>query len=135
MKLIKYKAIDNLGVWIYGIPQTTSTLHLTLDCMAQYFTEQRKYARENVIIIPKTLCEYTGINDIKDIEIYENDLILDKVYDIEAPNGQYYESKLPVFFEKGAFWVDESYKKDRTTATLLCEWKNPLICGNIFDKK
>jgi len=133
MRLVKFKAIDELGAWVFGIPNTITTLNSNLEIMSQYFTEQRKYSRQNVSIKPETLCEFTGLEDVKGVEIYENDLLLDRAYDKEAPNGEYYESKLPIFFENGAFWVDKSFSKDRSSSVLLAEFDKPLICGNIYN--
>ena len=76
---------------------------------------------------------YSLIDDVEGRKIFDGDILIDRVEDVEAPNGSYHESFLPVFFENGAFWVDESFHKDRSFATLLNEWENPKVVGNIFE--
>lgn len=115
MRTIKYRALDRLGAWIYGIPQTSSTLHITLDCMAQYFTEQRIYGRQNVIVIPETLGQFTGITDINGVEIYEGDYLVDRfpINDEDLGEG-YNESLLPVMWcnEKHCWCIDVTFAKN-----------------------
>ena len=62
--------------------------------------------------------------------------------DKELPNGgpvevdgEMIDSTLPVVFENGAFWLDESYAKDKSLLKLLCEYNDaPLnIVGNIYE--
>jgi len=44
-------------------------------------------------------------------------------------------SQIPIVFENGSFWADESFAKDGSYLTLLAEWKEPiLVKGNIYEK-
>lgn len=120
MRKIKFKAIDTLGNLVYGLPTTSSTLHLTLDNMAQFFTEQRLYSRENVQIIPETLSQYTGVSDKNGKEIYENDRIV-----IKGENKVFI-----VKFERSCFCIFEI--NDMKCYGLLCNVKNIIVVESVY---
>lgn len=133
MRHVKYRGKKSSGEWVVGslIIDNNNGNHAIVQQMSGP-------VKKGVIqgwcfgVLPETVGEFSGIEDINGIEIYEGDLLLDRAYDQEAPNGEYYECKLPIFFENGAFWVDESFKKDRSTACLLAEWEKPIVCGNVW---
>lgn len=121
-RLIKFRAVDTLGNLVYGIPNTSSTLHLTLDSMAQYFTEQRLYGRQNVTIKPETVGQFTGSVDRKGNEIYEGDIVL-------LEEGFYPRKRPIVFSEYGAWYIGElgiSFAQMKADGFVNCE-----VIGNV----
>ena len=132
MRTIKFKALDTLGTWVYGIPQTSSTLHLTLDSMAQYFTSQRKYGRENVTIKPDTLCEFTGFTQSLNHPVFDDKLELfeDDIFTIGKS-----QTKYRVVLENYE-WVGVSNEGDDwgKFRIRLSAIKEPInILGNVHD--
>ena len=98
-----------------------ATVKEFVDFEARYIT---------INILDFDLIRPTDVIDLRGEEIYEGDIIYDRVHDT---NGKYYESFLPVFFENGAFRVDESLLKDRSYSSLLSDWNNPKTVGNIYE--
>ena len=79
-------------------------------------------------VIPETIGMKAIINGV---EVYEGDLHKTEPVDVD---GEMTSSYLPIVFDNGAFWLDESFKKDGSLLTLVCEYDEPLnIVGNIHD--
>ena len=89
-------------------------------------------------IIPETVGQYSGIDDILGIKVFEGDRVTgeDRVA-CEAYNiyGTQIEGVLTVVFEDGAFWVTGKTKYDRIGYCLLCNVGNIKVVGNIHDEE
>ena len=76
MRVIKFKAksLEN-GKWVYG-----SLVKVDNYCAIHQLDETTKtfYNFKQIQVDPNTVCQYTGENDIKGVEIYEGDLKKDK---------------------------------------------------------
>ena len=71
-----------------------------------------------------------GAIKINEVEIYEGDIHLEKAIVDKKEITAYY----PIVYENGAYWIDESFAKDGTCLTLLCEYEIPInIVGNIYE--
>jgi len=53
--------------------------------------------------------------------VFENDKVVIRSV---GDNNEPIESRLNVFFEHGAFWVDESFAQDKTFSTLLNQYQD-----------
>lgn len=116
---IEFKGLKPNGLWVYGLP---------------IVEENNTYIVEKgikQIIKEKTLGQYTGIKDIKQLKIYEKDIVLDKVWDENAPNHKYYEEYYPIIFKNGIFCVDKSLRGITQELIELSKWKNPYVVGNL----
>lgn len=77
----------------------------------------------------------SGIKDHFDVEVYSGDIIgcvYNETFDNDAP---LFVSYLEVYFEDGCFWVDDSFKKDRSSRTPLNECDHFYVVGNILNSK
>lgn len=62
--------------------------------------------------------------------VYDGDLLESK----SEVDGEKIASEIPVIFENGAMWVDESFHKDGSYLHLLAEWDEPIkVIGNIYE--
>jgi len=84
-----------------------------------------------VEVDPKTVGLFTGgIPRSHQKKIYSGDLHLSEA----EVDGEPHKSYLPVVFDNGAFWIDESFKKDGTCLSLLCKYDEDInIVGNIHE--
>lgn len=68
--------------------------------------------------------------EINGVLVYDGDLLESKA----EVDGEEHISNIPVVFENGALWVDESFKKDGTYLHLLNEWDEEIkVIGNIYE--
>lgn len=136
MRVIKFRAIDEFGAIIYGLPSGSSSFIFIIDYISQYFGHQRKYGRENVKIIPETLGQFIGMYDKKGAEIYEGDIIQ---YDYWGDDGELCFSNMQIFWNEDTsqFCYDDSYLSDKTSFQELNKefCSDVVVVGNIWQNK
>ncbi|MDD2633951.1 MAG: YopX family protein [Bacteroidales bacterium] len=96
----------------------------------QYIDENGKPCTD--YINPYSLSQFTGFKDKKGKEIYENDILSDFV---DTDEGLV-KSHKRVFWKRGSWHLDNSYKQDKTDSEdLWFELHNfeYEVSGNIFD--
>ena len=83
-------------------------------------------------VSPETVRQYSGIDDILGVKIFEGDRATGEAYDICKT---LIEGVLTVIFDEGAFWVTGKTKYDRIGYCLLCYVGNIKVVGNIHDEE
>lgn len=68
---------------------------------------------------------------VNDIEVFAGDIHKTDPVDVD---GEMQSSYLPIVFDNGSFWIDESFEKDGSYLHLLSSYDEKLnIVGNIFE--
>ncbi len=86
MEEILYKGKDYTGKWVFGLP-----IRLVED--DEDVNGIQDSSLENIDIIPETLSKYIGINDKKDVKIFENDVSREETEYDEGDRVEYYVCK------------------------------------------
>lgn len=60
------------GQWVYGLPLTETTLSNSISHIAQYAGDERRFGRTNVMIIPESVSQFTGLLDKNGNKIFES---------------------------------------------------------------
>lgn len=93
--------------------------------------------KENIFEIENSiLMQSTGIIDKNGIEIFQNDLLIDRETDHE---GNDISSVMPVIYnpKQGAWCIDNSFKKDGSSLVSMVDYfglENLEVYGNIYQR-
>lgn len=122
--LFRAKRIDN-GEWVEGLPQKMwGEWHII-----NSDDENTAYP-----IVPKTVSQYTGLNDKKGNLIWENDIVSINTYSYMEPEEDYFGKV--VYAEGYACWCIEQPDDKKPIPLCECEGSyqtDRFIEGNIFD--
>jgi uncharacterized phage protein (TIGR01671 family) len=138
--LFKAKRSDN-NEWIFGLPVFLTEYakdHSEVDGIQCHLT------RENYDIEPETLCQFTGIVDVLNNKVFENDICESIFYNIPLPyQKQENNTELIqiVQFSRGSFIMKNrlDYKdfnrrmRDSTPVYYTFSTLNIKVIGNIHD--
>lgn len=125
---ILFTAKNKKGKWIFGMP--------TYD-LSFLFSEESISSYDNYTIIPETLFQYTGIEDVNDVKIFENDII-----EANFSNGESYIFRGIVVYDAGGYCLKcIKSNKESDIGTLVAfsigtgetKLRKGYKIGNIFD--
>lgn len=143
MKELKFKAkrLDN-GEWETSYNLLRDKHHVFFGSVP-YYNEQKELCLDHYVEVdPKTLCQFTGLLDVKKVEIYSNDLL--EVTEPNILNGTppsgfsilSSEFTYRVFFKNCRYFLSKgrNNKLKKNFNPLLIWYNGLVVVGNQFDK-
>ena len=133
---IKFRAKDFTKSWNYGFVAVGNE-------SAVLFPKMKDGAVQigiQIYVLPETICQFTGLSDELDHEVYEGDIVmLDGSPELGRRVVVYYEEAFNIatrqeyeYLQKG----EHPYMNDYAHRTCLNEWSNTglvRVVGNIYD--
>ena len=111
MRDVFFRGKNKEGKWIYGSHFFDGEKHFIVTKKSECFYEE-------FVVDPKTLGEYTGVNDKEGKEIFEGDIVLIRTW------LNIFKDKAIVEFDRGAFVAN---------GASLSNWTDVRILGNKID--
>lgn len=131
---IKFRAMraDN-GEWVYGDLEHNPAKDITR--IHTYDTEGNYEGQH--IVTPESVCQFTGLRDIKGTEIYDGDILDTKTSNF-VPNGysficKWIESGFALEYQGRTYGVKESNRWMNKYPLCQKNVEDLLIMGNIYD--
>lgn len=129
MRTIKFRGrrIDN-GEWVYGyFVGTTDSVAIIIPFEKVNYDIGYIGDSECCYCFPETIGQFTGLHDKNGKEIYEGDIIIEKL-----KRSRKYSERLVICFD-GFEWQGKNEYGSTTSLSLLSEYHTFEVIGNIHD--